>query len=425
MRAIVLVAATLALACSSTRPPSEETAAGDGGSAPVGPSGERAWTSSFALEMDLEVPPRTEAFMCQFMRLPRAEDGDKELYVVGTRHEYTAGSHHYLLYRTDKASIDPGTDVPFDCGREGGTMLRGVKDFVFGGQTPRDERAMPEGIAVPLRSEEIVMMQAHYVNPQGTALRANVHLELRMVPATRVRHRAGVIRMYDPFIYVGPKERGATAQMRCRLSKEVTLISAVPHMHARGVEHATWLDGPGKLSDAPLLRATDWEHPDEWRGSMVAPKDSHLRVRCTYDNPSDEVKTQGQSAEHNEMCMTTLTYFPAPDTSDDPCVDLEGFGAGKATCPDTVGCIQQCPAGEAPRLSAESGGLEVGPCWQRCFTASCPNASDPALGMLGCAGSRCRTECAGDGAACTQCATQKCAAEVQACYGLQCADLAP
>jgi hypothetical protein len=148
-------------------------------------------------------------------------------------------------------------------------------------------------------------------------------------------------------------------------------------------------------------------------------------VQCTYDNTSDEVKTQGQSAEHNEMCMMTATYYPADADDRDPCVGLEGYGVGKATCTDTMGCVQKCPPEGAPRFSRENGGLEVGACWQQCFVQSCPNSGPPALSLVSCIGSKCAAECAGGGAACTQCATAKCGPQVQGCYGLACADLAP
>lgn len=373
--------------------------------------------STIHLQMNVTVPAGKEIFRCQLAQLPKTDSG--EIFVSGYSHEYTPGSHHYLVYRTSLTSIPAGLDQPFDCA-EGGGVMKYASDYVWGGQVPKETRNFPSGVALALKSQEIVVLQAHYINATKGDVAATVNVDVHTVTAAQVQHRAGILRMYDPYIHVPAKAASATAQLRCPVRKDITVFSAVPHMHARGVSHTSWVDAPGSTATTPLLVNDDWEHPKQFDGSLDIKAGSSVRFQCIYKNDTDREIYQGQSAD-DEMCMFTAFYYPQMSIDDENCfTEGDWMGNGTVSCADSTTCIQGCPAGEAPRPAPGLTGVDVGPCFQSCVANSCPNAAGPMFKQFGCISDKCAAECSGGGSGCVSCALAKCPTEVNACQSLAC-----
>lgn len=374
-------------------------------------------TVAFSLEGDLA--PGQERTLCRYVRMPAARAGDAEVFVRGGRHALSEGGHHYLLYRTNKTSWSDDMDATVDCGEHEG-VLGNVTTYVTGGQTREADADFPAAAALAFQPNEILLLQGHFLNASREPRRASVHLELRTIPAAAVEERAGVLRFYDPFIVVPPRGRGR-ATMSCTIKRDVTLLSAAAHMHARGKRYAAYLDLPGAPPSAePFYTTKDGLHPTFYVGHLPIPSGSTIRYECEYESTEDRVVTQGPSAEKDEMCMLSAFYFPAMDAADEACTDMHGHGTGGASCAATTACLETCPVEERPRF--ETGDPRVGPCWQRCIIDSCPNVTAALFPQLSCTAERCAAECAAMGEPCRACVRERCAAELSACQSLACAD---
>jgi len=358
------------------------------------------------LTMQLELPAGAESYRCRLMRLP-ASDG--EIFVSGGAHHYSPGVHHYLLFRTTLTAIPAGLDREVDC-YAGDTVMRYARGYVTGGQTPDVSADFPPGVAYPFRGGEILLLQAHTQNSGAAALSAEIEVTLRTTASAA--QRAGTLRFYNPYIHV-PAHASAHASMRCPISRDITILSAAPHMHRRGVDFQI-AHGGGE----PFYRTSDWEQPATLWGPMHIAGGSRLEFRCGYANPSDRPVFQGLSAEADEMCMWSAIYYPALPEDEAACVGMDRLGSGDASCAATTSCLERCPAADRPRF--ETGSPVVGECWQRCITASCPSATSALFPQLVCTQSRCAAECAETGATCTACVVSRCAAEVDACQRLPC-----
>jgi hypothetical protein len=368
--------------------------------------------------MSITVPPATEEFECVAYKLPAPTTGT-EIFMSGWSHHYTTGSHHYLVYRTDLTDIPAGDDTPFDCS-EGNGIMQHAGTYAFGGQVPDETVSFPTGVALPLNGGEVVILQVHYIDATAAPIDASIHVHIATMDPSAVVQRAGLMRMYDPFINV-PPNASATAQMRCSTQHDMTVFMAQPHMHARGVMHTSWLDLPGAPpSTTPFLTDPDWEHPTNFMGTMTVPQGSSFHFRCDYQNPNDQTYFQGQSANTNEMCMLTAMFYPDNPDDDGFCVG-DGYGAGTTTCGQLLTQIQACPAADAPQQNPENAGIDVGPCWQTALAASCPNASGLMFTFTDCLESKCSTQCASTaGSACTNCIAANCLSEYSACNSATC-----
>jgi hypothetical protein len=365
--------------------------------------------------MQLTVGVNSEQTLCQFVTMPALE-----AYLTSAHHEYTPGSHHMLLYRTDLSALDPSLAGVLDCYEGGGgTIMRHVRGVLYGSQEPMGSMTLPDGVAFHVAAGEVLLMQVHYLNATMQALNSTVKVTLHTV-ANRAPNLAGTLFYYDPFIDVPPGSM-ATANARCTLPQDITLLGVYPHYHARGIGYQAYLDLPSQPAAAnPFYTSTDWTHPAPWTGGpMTIHTGSAIRWYCDYDNSqgADEY-FQGPSALTNEMCMFTGAYYPAMDATSEGCFKGMGmFGSGTKTCGETLTCLQACPVGSAPNLVPGTDGA-VDPCWQKCFVQSCPSASDPLLTQLACLGANCKSECAAGN--CSACAQQKCLSQSLACLNAAC-----
>ena len=359
--------------------------------------------------------PLEERYICELVQMPQSAG---EILVSGGRYTTTPGTHHFLLFRT--ANVDPSLPFgePIDC-FEGQGVMRFERGFVTGGQLREEDADFPEGAALAFASNEVLLFQAHVLNPGSVALDARTRVEMRTAASTR--WRVGTFRFYDPFIFV-PAHETATARMRCPIGRDATILGAGSHMHRRGTAFRAYLDLPGaRPSTTPFFTTNDWQHPPYFHGPLAAPSGAHVRFECDYRSDEATDIVQGLSADANEMCMFSAFYYPAADPAEDTCTGMDDAGSADRSCAETLSCLELCPVSEKPRFG--EGRADVGPCWQRCIAASCPNAASALFPELACVDRECPEECGTYGAKCTSCALARCKREIDACQALACGPL--
>ncbi len=332
--------------------------------------------------------------------------------------QYTPGSHHLLIYRTTLTAIPDGEGAPTvgDCYGATATYMNTIGGVVYPAQTPVGELTLPAGIGIPYAANEVLLFQVHYLNTGAAPLHPEIYVRLT-TQTTPVQQNAGVLLFYAPFIYV-PQGGMATASNRCPIPQNITLLSQSSHYHARGVGYQAYLDtSPASPSTTPIYTSNDWESPPVQFETISIPAGSDIRYYCDYDNSTGtQDYIQGQSALLNEMCMFGGTYYPAMSTADEQCQHGDMYGTGTTSCTDTLTCLGACP----PDDDAGALGVTFNECTQKCFAASCPNATDAIITAATCIQSSCGASCATPGSACDSCVTASCAAQYEACASVAC-----
>jgi hypothetical protein len=373
--------------------------------------------------MQSHVLAGTEAHTCQFVAAPTHADG----YVVAASHVYTPGSHHMLLFRTDLTSIPPGGDQPQDCyaTASGGPMSH-VRGIIYGAQSPTGHMTYPAGVGLPLAAGEILLMQTHYLDASSQALDARVDLTLEVSDGTGITAHAGALFFYDPFIDVPPASSTARASMRCLIPSAVTLLTAASHYHARGDDYAAYVDAPdGTAAAAPFYTSRSWDDPTPLGSPVAVGAGSRIRFSCGYQN-TDATKEyfQGQSAADDEMCTFFAIYYPEMGQDENFCLaagQADMLGTGKATCYQTLTCLQTCAKNGAPPIALSPGHTDVDPCNQKCMVGSCPTASAKLDALNECVQAMCAAACAdATSSACQQCALSSCGDVTNACFNDVC-----
>jgi hypothetical protein len=406
-----------AAGCSSS---SGSTTSPGGTSSNNPPPGSKLQTVEF--KMDATVGAGKEIFDCQFVTLPNITG-----WMVSGEHTYTAGSHHLLVYSTDLTSVPAGGDQVQDCYEGSNSFMSHVRGVVYGGQTPTGSEQFPPGIGLATTANQVLLFQVHYLNATSADIAAKVDVKLTLDSGTDIDTNAGILFFYDPFIDVPPGAK-AQAQMRAIIPRDITLLSATSHYHARGVGYAAYLDEPTKMATTPFYTSASWNSPQIESMSMPIAAGTKLRFECDYDNSSGTAEYfQGPSAATNEMCMFIGAYYPdmgelANYGLGSPGPDMFGTGGASGTnCNDTLSCIQKCPPSSSSSGTSSSGLPDVSDCEQKCMVGSCATASAPLYALQQCVSNSCSSQCSTTTSSdCTSCVTNNCAGQYVACSNHTC-----
>jgi hypothetical protein len=366
------------------------------------------------VSMQLTVKPGEELHQCQYVALP----SDQDINVVAVSHQYSAGSHHFLIFGTDIDTIPADMTGQYDCVNGDEPIMEHTRGILYGAQSPTGSIRFPDGVGYPMKARQVLLLQAHYINPTSQDIEAKVSAGFDTAPAETRREEVGFMILYDPFIYV-PAQSSATSGIRCDVTGNINIITAFTHYHQRGKAEQVWLD-PDRASsaDAPFFQTTDWEHPEDFHGPMAMGTGSVVRFRCDYQNPDPFDVFQGPTAATSEMCLFAGLYYPRIQGDFEFCANMSVTGTGTHACVDQLSCVQACPAGDAPRFT--HGGVLVGPCWEKCVAMGCEGATDALLPVSQCVGDRCAADCALGSDACSACASSQCSTQIATCLTQAC-----
>jgi len=366
------------------------------------------------ISMSLTIKPGEELHRCQLVTLPT----DSEIQVVSFSHKYTTGSHHFLVFATDLETIPAELTGQYDCVNGDEPIMEHTRGILYGAQSSAATFPLPPKVGFKMKAHQVLLLQAHYLNPTQSELTATVRAGFDTAPAAEIQQQAGFMIFYNPFIFV-PAQSSAKSGIRCSVPSDINVIAGFTHYHQRGTAMRVWVDpSMSQQSASPIHETHDWEHPADFHGPLAVPAGSAFRFECDYTNSDTSDVFQGPNAATSEMCVFAGLYYPQAKGDFETCADLSVTGHGDQACGSVLSCVQKCPGEDAPRFTP--GGVLVGPCWEKCVASGCAGAVDNVLPVSFCVGEKCATECGGGGDGCTACATTKCGAQVSACFAQTC-----
>jgi hypothetical protein len=375
------------------------------------------------LTMSSTLDASLETERCRFFQAP-----PEGLWIAGQEVRYTPGSHHVLLFSTSYTSIPSqdshGTDRPdavgvFPCA-DGAAADWDIDGVVAGAQSAAtDPLRAPDGVALHVPGNAVLLMNTHYLNAAPHPVDTTATVSLSLVDGSTVMQEAGVLFFYNFWIRV-PGHGQAEARMRCPITRDVTLIDAQSHMHARGVGYrADLLHGDG--TSEPLYTSDSWENVPVklFSPGQLLPAGSSVDYRCEYQSNEDRTIRQGLTTK-DEMCMFVGVYYPRDAQLEHCALDDSWYtsdlaathvGRGTASCGESLDCFAN-----APNDDHDDG-------FTGCIEGSCPGFAEPLWTAERCrlfhAGGACDEACkTAPSSACTACLEQGCAPELAACRAL-------
>lgn len=372
-------------------------------------------TNRQSYEFSTRVEVGEEVQLCKFIRMP--SDG-RELSISRMEHDYTPGSHHFLVFRTELTEMPEGGDVFTPCAEGGGgagsSWMSQVRGIVYGAQSEVGEFDFPDGVGMHVSPGELMLVQAHYLNTSNMALDAKMNFHLEFVEAAEVSQEAGVLFFFNPKIHLNPNAQGS-ASLSCPIRSDISLAFAASHMHRRGISfHAETDDiASPAMQEGALYTTTDWEEPLPRNfgadGGLIH-AGSTITYTCDFANDTANPVVAGASADTNEMCMFVGMYWPRQDQAMEWCYDGVTDGVGKLGGAETFDCLAGC-----------RGSADADACSGACWDNACPNVAMKLTGMRDCL-STCGLTCLGglDSAACASCAADTCPDSYAALVSAKC-----
>ena len=229
--------------------------------------------------------------------------------------------HHEITF-IDGMGASKGLEEANRDGQEGYTSSGGGVGFLptgtLGGWAPGlTSREMPPGIAYRLKPGSTLVMQVHYHKdgkPEDDLTRLGLYFAKEPIKKEMRLHW-----IFNFGIDIPPGEKEYHASQTFTVPADVTMYSAMPHMHLLGRSmkaDITFPDGTVK----PLIWIRDWDF--NWQLSYAfkeplhVPKGSVIHVEATYNNsrgnprnpndPPKEVKWGEQTTD--EMFLLILSY---------------------------------------------------------------------------------------------------------------------
>lgn len=265
--------------------------------APASAAGVQLTTPAF------DLAPGAEGFACYHTEIPIDGEVDVRYY----ESEMSAGSHHFILYKTDEDSTPLGTLEQNACS---GDFSK--QNWIYSAAQPHIDLQVPEAVAIVLKSRQRVLFDMHAINTTLRAIR--VQVTLNVVLAKGDFQPAASVVSNNSEISIPPFGM-QTVSSDCTPGPGTEYFYLVTHTHRRGTLATIERVLADGARGEELVRSTAWDAPQDgrWLSEPLltfAPGEK-LRITCSYRNDLPQVVTDGPSAALNEMCMLIGYYFPA------------------------------------------------------------------------------------------------------------------
>jgi hypothetical protein len=266
------------------------------GTTVVGTGGSGTATgTSVTLTMDsFTVPPGGEVYYCQNFANPF---GGVDTNVQEFESHMSAGSHHLLLFYEpggSAAPLAPCSGLEFTA-------------TPYGSQTQDDSLSFPPGVAALVPGADALRIQSHYLNTSMSTVTAHVEIVLHVAEPGTVQDQAGVLFVIDPKFAIQPSSTAVVTD-DCTLPQDLNLLRASSHMHQHGTNFVATIAG------GAVYQTTTWADPQP--ALFSPPQAFHagdpLHFACSFTNNTPRTLTFGESAQTNEMCIFTASFYPAP-----------------------------------------------------------------------------------------------------------------
>ncbi|MBA3501421.1 MAG: hypothetical protein M4D80_10535 [Myxococcota bacterium] len=258
---------------------------------------------------DITIKSGEEVTYCYYFRTPNTE----AMAIKKWESVMTPGSHHLIMFTTGtQDKMPPGTVSASGCGAFGGGL--NVPNWTYSAQTPTASMSLPvddgagKPLAIDIPPNTAGYVQMHYYNPTDNPIQAHVTINAEALDAGVAFTKTAAYVTYNGQISIPAGATNDVEMQSCNTPAGAKFWLMSTHAHKQAIKTEI-LDGTDQV-----FMSTDWEHPGAatWMSNPFRTFASgKVTFRCTYNNPTNRVITDGDSAATDEMCMASGYYFPA------------------------------------------------------------------------------------------------------------------
>jgi hypothetical protein len=211
-------------------------------------------------------------------------DGDMD--VVAVTGKQSVGGHHAILYGMSNSQPVGTSHAWQEADQLTSRTLGGI------GGEGNDSVELPAGVVFRVAKGSALMIQSHYINASGAPLEARTVLDVKLGRVDPTAQVASLLANASVTVSIPPGGR-TTADVSCKVQKDLPVLMYANHMHNLGVSASTELINPDGTT-TPLKVDASWDpswafHPNYTRFTLQAPRiipaGSTIHTTCTWSNP--------------------------------------------------------------------------------------------------------------------------------------------
>jgi hypothetical protein len=287
------------------------SAAGSGSGS--GRSGNKAGAvDKFAapLKVSITVPdvaPGVEGTRCVKVRL-----GNTSALNIGRIHNtLRAHSHHFVLSMVENPAETE--QALFECPPFRAPLVGAPLTVT---QKSEENIVLPDGVGYAIAPNQLLHLELHYINPDSDTSDVTAEAELYPLAGDEPVQQAGFLVVGNLNISIPPRSEHSSGDVFAAQPpglEAAHYYALTGHTHRFGTSvrvgvadtmaaDTTWLYKP---------QTFDWDAPPvEYLDPPVqVPEGGGFRLRCDWNNPTDQTITYGESAL-TEMCFFWAYYYP-------------------------------------------------------------------------------------------------------------------
>lgn len=247
----------------------------------------------------LMMAPGREVTHCYHVNLHNPEPIDVVRFQTAGR----AGLHHFNVFASTLDRADGWGPCPNSV-----DLFVGARPILDGSGSAVDYR-FPDGLALRLEPNTLIIVQAHFINASTAPLMAQFVTSFHRSPspATQLVDVYG----FTTFDITLPPRKQTTITKDCLMSDRIHLLTMSTHFHARGIRATGSLIRRDSTSPMQLYETESWSEPRvlKFAPAMYVTEGDTIRFECAYDNKGDTTVRYGPSA-NDEMCFLFGYYYP-------------------------------------------------------------------------------------------------------------------
>ena len=285
-----LLAALFLVSCSDdgTPPPAENPDAN------VEPptNGQDLVTDEFTLA------PGEEKFSCYTFRSP--DDGQRGIIEI----QSTQGQvvHHVVLFQT----LAPEPDGFQECNE----LIRQTWQPIWAAGAGGAGIVLPEGTAFIVEPDTQYLVQYHLQNVGEAPVTETATVHLTYAEDSSTLTPAGLFALGAFSLEIPGNAMDFQQVIECQANRDMTVFAVFPHMHKLGTR-ISFEHGDDAATAQTAYSLDPWVFGDQPMDpiDLTIETGDFIRATCTWDNPSPDPVTFGESSD-NEMCFFVLFYYP-------------------------------------------------------------------------------------------------------------------
>jgi hypothetical protein len=299
-------------ACSSTNNPNGTGPADSGGTTDGsgtpdagGTGDDSGGTSVQATIGPIPVAAGQELTVCIVKPLTNPAD----MWITDMHVNLAPGSHHLIIYTTTEAeNLTPTPCNPFQ-----GIAVGAAAPVILVNKEQVDW-TFPQGVGLLLKANQMVRIEAHYINVTQNALQGMGTVDIHGIPTAGAppMQRADSLFWGTMNIDIPPGGTFSTGPHFQAGTAGTHFFSITTHQHRLGTGIKVWESAQSGDMGTQIADDTDWANPS-WK--LLAPQydfngTNGLTFQCDWTNTTNQTVTFGESALQ-EMCFVGGFYYPS------------------------------------------------------------------------------------------------------------------